>query len=140
MAVTETRERGDGRRMGRGGKRKESGRKKNERDKFNNINTLCGLLLKTVRGKGKKITIIELDVCEGVVVRATLKTADREKRKKGKIVTLHRVFFVLTIILSFSQNLSKGLKEGKNNEIKHSSSHTHTHTHAVAAVIIVYKL
>jgi hypothetical protein len=25
-----------------------------EREKFNNINTLCGLLLKTVRGKGKK--------------------------------------------------------------------------------------
>jgi len=108
-------------------------KKKNERDKFNNINTLCGLLLKTVRGKGKKITIIELDVCEGVVVRATLKTADREKRKKGKIVTLHRVFFVLTIILSFSQHLSKGLEEGKNNEIKHSCSlihsHTQTHTH-----------
>jgi len=65
-------------------------KKKNERDKFNNINTLCGLLLKTVRGKGKKITIIELDVCEGVVVRATLETVDkgrREKRKKGKIVT-----------------------------------------------------
>lgn len=47
---------------------------------------------------------------------------EREK-KKGKIVTLHRVFFVLTI-LSFSQNLSKGLREerGKNNKIKHDVS------------------
>jgi len=68
-----------------GGEERVEKRKKNERDKFNNINTLCGLLLKTVRGKGKKITIIELDVCEGVVVLATLETVDKgqlEERKK----------------------------------------------------------
>jgi len=59
-------------------------KKKNERDKFNNINTLCGLLLKTVRGKGEKITIIELDVCEGVVVRATLETEDKGQREEKK--------------------------------------------------------
>jgi len=64
--------------------REERVRKKNERDKFNNINTLCGLLLKTVQGKGKKITIIELDVCEGVVVRATLETADKGQGEEKK--------------------------------------------------------
>jgi len=69
--------------VGRGGKRRKS-QEKNERDKFNNINTLCGLLLKTVRGKGKKITIIELDVCEGVVVRATLETVDKGQGEEEK--------------------------------------------------------
>jgi len=53
-----------------GGRRKamEKNRKRNacseKQREFNNINTLCGgLLLKTDREKGKKITIIELDVC-----------------------------------------------------------------------------